>query len=106
MKTRLKNGFHAIDFPLGSKSANLAEITLTKRYPQTGFALNKKSEMQVYILKGKVAFNNGKQTILRKGKAVRVKSNTQYFWQPLEHVTMLVYCTPPWTPKQHRHIKK
>ncbi len=106
MNTRIRNGFRAIDFSLGSKRGNLAEITLTTRYPATGFALNKKSEMLVYVAKGKVAFNNGKQSILRKGHAIRVSPKKEYYWEPLNRVTLIVYSTPPWNPKQHKHIKK
>lgn len=102
---RTKNGFRAKDFTLDSTLANLAEIELTQRYPETGFALNTQSEMIVYISEGKVLFAQGEKKIFTKGSAVRVKPNEKYFWLPLKKVRMIVFSTPPWTPEQHKNVQ-
>ena len=54
---RERQGFSAIDITLPLVAANVAEINLTSRYPATGFALNKQSEMIVRVLGGSTIFH-------------------------------------------------
>jgi hypothetical protein len=86
------------DFPIDTNSSNISEIVLTKRYPEQGFALNTKSEMVVYVLNGKVHYNQ--EAILETGSIILVKINEKYYWQPIGKVTLLIFSTPPWTPEQ------
>ena len=105
MRSRIKKAFSAIDFPLESKKSNISEITLTGRYPEKGSALNTKSEMVVYVLKGTVVFNQGNmQTTLTRGSVVLVKAKQKYFWEPKKKATVLVISTPLWTATQQRIV--
>ena len=104
MKIRTKPNFFAVDFPLQTRRANLAEITLKGRYPEKGFALNTRSEMIVYVVKGRVSFTQGKKKVLKKGYAVLVKTNQKYFWKPDGKVTIAVFSSPPWNPEQHKLV--
>ncbi len=61
MSSRIKNGVRAKDFPIDSTRSNISKIELTTRYPETGYALNTKSEMVVYVLEGKVVLDRGKK---------------------------------------------
>ncbi len=86
------------DFPIDTNSSNISEIVLTERYPEQGFSINTKSEMVVYVLNGKVHYNQ--ETILETGSVILVKINEKYYWQPIEKVTLLIFSTPPWTLEQ------
>lgn len=94
-----------MDFPLKTKNSNISEIRLTERYPKKGFALNKISEMVVYILKGKVILNlNKRNSVLERGSVVLVKKNQKYHWTPKSTATLLIFCTPPWIAEQQKMV--
>ena len=102
---REREGFSAIDISLPTEAMNVAEITLTGRYPETGFALNRESEMIVRILKGSVTFCcEGEEVELPEGSTVLVQTGKKYYWLPTEAVTLYVVSSPPWTPAQHQSI--
>jgi len=94
-----------INLPLKTIRSNISEIALTSRYPEKGSALNTKSEMTVYILKGKVTLHQkSKKRTLTKGSIVLVKAKQPYFWLPNPKVTLLIVSSPPWTVKQSRNV--
>ncbi len=96
-----------MDFPLKTKNSNISEIRLTGRYPEKGCALNKVSEMVVYVLKGKVALTiDKKNSTLEKGSVVLVKKNQKYFWIPKSSVTLLIFSTPPWMVEQQKIVER
>ena len=98
-------GFSAIDINLPTTTANAAEITLTERYPENGFALNTRSEMIVRILEGGVVFIcDGSEKILQEGSVIIVPINKPYCWMPQEYVKLYTVSTPPWTAEQHRNV--
>lgn len=104
---RERPGFSAIDIGLPSSAANLAEICLTGRYPETGFAMNTQSEMFVRVLEGQVTLScEGYEATMKAGSTVLVETNRPYFWMPDGFVRLLVFSTPPWTPEQHRNVPK
>lgn len=103
--TRNRERFSARDIALPTSKANVAEITLSGRYPEAGFALNSESEMLVRILKGATVFHcEGEEVELPMGSTVLVETNKKYYWNPQEQVTLYVVSTPPWTVEQHRSI--
>jgi hypothetical protein len=107
MTTRTKKDFSAKDFPLDTKLSNVSEITLSTRYPESGYALNTVSEMVVYILKGEIALTqNVQERIYSKGEVALVKANAKYFWVPQKSATLLIFSTPPWTPEQQKLFDK
>ena len=98
-------GFSAVDIELPSSSANVAEVCLTARYPEKGWALNERSEMIVRILDGETVFANMEEAIeLSAGATLLVEPNQQYYWKPKGFVRLLVFSTPPWTAEQHRNV--
>jgi mannose-6-phosphate isomerase-like protein (cupin superfamily) len=101
-----RKNLSAKDFPLLSTKANISEITLTGRYPEKGRAMNLKSEMIVYVLKGTVTFiKDGTKKKLTKGSVLLVPPKQPYFWVPNPRVTFLVFSTPAWTLKQHKNVE-
>ncbi len=102
---RERKGFSAIDISLPTTAANVAEISLTGRYPEAGFALNKQSEMIVRILEGSTVFQcEDEEVFLPTGSTILVETNKAYCWIPEEFVKLYVVSTPPWTPEQHQNI--
>ena len=63
---RESDGFRAREIKLPTKSSNLAEITLDKRYPKQGRALNEDVEMTVYVLEGSVRFSRWHEGVRRR----------------------------------------
>lgn len=104
---RNREGFSAIDISLPTNAMNVAEITLTSRYPEMGFALNQQSEMFVRILKGCTTFHcEGEEVELPEGSTVLVQTGKKYCWIPRESVTLYVVSSPPWTQEQHRSVSE
>lgn len=98
---REDKSFSVVEIPFPSAVMNAAEITLTSRYPQTGFALNRQSEMFVRILDGGVRFEcEGEEIELLWGAVVLIETNKKYCWVPYGSVTLYVVSSPPWTPGQ------
>lgn len=95
------SGFSAVDIELPIKELNVAEITLTKRYPSQGFAKNTKSTMVVKVLEGEVLFvSEDENILLPKGSVLLVETNKKYAWEPQSSVVLYIISTPPWTPDQ------
>ena len=102
---RESDGFRAREIKLPTKSSNLAEITLDKRYPKQGRALNEDVEMTVYVLEGSVRFSSeGGTKEFGVGSTIFVRKKQRYFWEPVGEVRFLAYSTPPWTPEQHKEV--
>jgi len=100
-----KKVFSAIDFSLDTTMANVSEITLTARYPETGQVVNLKSEMLVYILRGEVKLTQNKiNKRLSKGSMVLIKTKEPYYCVPAKSVTLLIFSTPAWTIEQQKII--
>lgn len=98
-------GFSAVDISLPSEAANVAEITLTSRYPETGLTLNTESEMIVRVLEGETVFSCDREEIsLPAGSTILVQTNRPYCWIPRGSVRLYVVSTPPWTAQQQRSI--
>lgn len=106
--TKKKGGisFSAIDFDFPSTGMNVSEITLNSRYPETGFALNKKSEMIVRVLEGSVLFHcEGEEVEISACATVLVETNKKYFWEPRDSVTLYIVSNPPWTKEQAENVE-
>lgn len=102
---RERQGFSVVDISLPTATANVAEISLTSRYPESGFVLNKQSEMIVRILDGSTIFHyDNEEVLLPQGSTVLVQTNKAYCWIPQGTVRLYVVSTPPWTPEQQESI--
>ncbi len=93
---------HSKEIDLPTKNANVAEITLTGRYPEQGYVLNTKSEMIVRVLEGsaKLQYKDDAEVIVKTGETVFVPTNRAYAWVPNGSVTLYIVSTPPWTNAQ------
>lgn len=103
--SREREGFSAHDVYLPAHNGNLAEIRLTSRYPESGFARNTKSEMIVRVLEGSVTFVcEGERVELPTGSTVLVERYRTYHWEPTDSALLLVFSSPAWSKEQHEHI--
>ena len=91
----------ATEYPTSSPNINIARITISGRFPETGVMWNTAVEEIVYVEggSGKVVID-AIEVILKKGDVVSYQKNERVFWQG--EMTLLIACTPAWTPDQHR----
>lgn len=95
----------AYEYILDTDVSNLAKIALQERYPQKGYVVNRRSEMIVYILDGKVSLSKSDNEItLEKGDVVLVKINEKYSWQPDPEALLLIFSTPKWNLDQQEVV--
>lgn len=100
----LESAFSVTEIEIPTTSANVAEVTMSERYPKSGFAVNTESEMIVLITEGSVTIPVGdKKVSVRSGTTVFVPKNTPYFWNPTK-AKLYIVSTPPWTPEQQQLI--
>ncbi len=97
----IRPGFKGIEFKLPSDSANIAEITLSSRYPAFGVTQNTVVEEFIYVTEGQAVFSSeGEEVLLTKGSSLLIQPNQTYFWTPRPEVTLVIFCTPPWSAEQ------
>jgi mannose-6-phosphate isomerase-like protein (cupin superfamily) len=90
-----------LEYPANDKDINISVIKLAGRYPEEGKAYNEICKECAYILKGSPKLHINDQIIeLNKGDFVIIEPKEKYYWEG--DFTMLVPCTPAWTPEQHR----
>jgi mannose-6-phosphate isomerase-like protein (cupin superfamily) len=94
-------GFKGVEYTLPSENANIAEITLSSRYPEFGVTQNTLVEEFVYVVDGQVTFTSqGEEVLLVKGSALFIEKNQTYYWTPHPEVTLTIFSCPPWNPEQ------
>lgn len=106
---REQEGFKSKDYLFHSLKGNLAEITISKRYPETGWVRNTASDMFVRVLEGYVSIFGDRArvgTFHGPGGTLLVQAGTLYYWEPSRSKTptLLVFSSPPWTPELHVHV--
>ncbi len=100
--------FHAKDtriteYPMSEKNISGAVAEIHGRYPETGFALNKKSKELVYIMEGNGKIITEKETAeFSKGDVIYIDKNEKFAWDG--NFTMFMATTPAFDPKQHKII--
>lgn len=99
-------GRDKLDFPLPFEGANIAELSLTMRYPKSGFVRNNGCDMVVWIVEGNAAIVTQKDggIFLRTGEMGYIEKGTMYYWDPRPTVKFLAFSVPAWTPEQHETI--
>jgi hypothetical protein len=81
-------------------SHDIAEITITGRYPEKGFAKNQVSHELVYILEGAGNLTlNGKEQDLKVGDVISVPPNQPFAWDG--RFKMIMSCQPKFDSKQY-----
>jgi mannose-6-phosphate isomerase-like protein (cupin superfamily) len=97
----IRPGFKGVEFTLPADSANVAEITLSSRYPEFGVTQNTIVEEFVYVVNGQATFSSeDEEILLTKGSALLIKPNQTYSWSPHPEITLVIFSTPPWTAEQ------
>ena len=97
----VRPGFKSIEYTLPADTANIAEITLSSRYPEFGVTQNTLVQEFVYVVDGQVTFTSqGEEVLLAKGAALCIKQNQTYYWTPRPEVTFAIFSCPPWNPEQ------
>lgn len=98
-----RNGKNCIarEYPLGDKDINGAVVTITGRYPETGFAVNEVCKELIYIVRGKGIMGiNGEEQSLQQGDLVLLLPSEKYYFSG--DMEMFVSCTPAWFAEQHK----
>ncbi|MDF2550166.1 MAG: hypothetical protein K0S07_1233 [Chlamydiales bacterium] len=86
-------------FPTEDAEIDMALATISERYPEKGFALNRIAKMIVYVLKGEgsVVFKE-REIALSAGDVVLIAPGEAYFWRGA--LELLIAATPKWSPEQ------
>ncbi|QQS39119.1 AraC family ligand binding domain-containing protein [Candidatus Woesebacteria bacterium] len=89
-----------LEYGLNDKDINAALVTITGRYPDKGYTVNKACKELVLVIagRGKVVIEE-KVFQLRKGSVILIEPGEKFFWEG--RLTMFMPCTPAWYPAQH-----
>lgn len=99
---------HVTEFDFQDDTAiNDAEIILTARYPETGYAVNDISLALVSIESGEgsIVVRGFETQPLVPGDRVLIKPGEPYYFMTIEKLAIRYIATPAWTPKQARIIE-
>lgn len=84
--------------------SDAAVIEINGRYPEQGASRNKIARAIIYITKGEGTLTaNGAQNTLREGDVVFIDPGDVYSFDG--QFTMLMSCTPPWSPDQYEAVE-
>lgn len=91
--------FTPVDAPL-----DFAEITISGRYPEQGWAINHEVYEIVRIQRGfgALAIHGAEETKLLQGDVVHVPPETPFAWSG--DMTIHMACSPPFDPAQYEII--
>lgn len=93
----------ALEYPLHDSEINIAEITITGRYPDAGRVMNQKCKEVAFVMEGSgKAVVDDREVSLSKGDAVLIEVGEKIYWQG--NLTLLISCTPAWSSEQYTHI--
>lgn len=87
-------------------SMDMAKIELTGRYPGHGWAVNEASYEMAYVLRGNgELIREGEGTIeVGEGDVIAIETGKKYAWNGT--LTLIVACTPPFDPEQHKEVEE
>jgi mannose-6-phosphate isomerase-like protein (cupin superfamily) len=93
----------AFEYPLHDANINIAVVKIAGRYPEEGRAANQTCKEVVYVMEGKITLNlKGKEVLLQKGDTVLIEPGELFYWEG--NATLVMPCTPPWTPEQYKKV--
>lgn len=101
-----KNGIHCkmTEIPIDSHALNMALGEINGRYPETGYAVNRKVSELVYIQSGSGSLTVGSKTIsFSKGDSLLIEPNEYFYWQG--SFSTVIACSPAFTVEQHEYIE-
>ncbi len=95
-----------VGYAVDGASMDLAKIELTGRYPERGWVMNEVSYEMAYVLHGSGQFinRNGDTLEVGEGDVVSIETGKQYAWNGT--LTLIVPCTPPFDPDQHKEVEE
>jgi quercetin dioxygenase-like cupin family protein len=92
------------EFPFNSSQLNIAVVEVNGRYPQTGSLLNEECDEIGYVLSGTGTVGTEDETHeIKAGDAVFIKAGETFWWQG-QNLRMLMPCSPPFYPEQHKEV--
>lgn len=90
-----------IEYSFGSKDIDLGVATITGRFPEKGYAMNKVSKELIYIIEGKCEITvEDEKVALEVGDAILIEPNEKYYWET-DYCKASLTCTPAWDINQH-----
>jgi mannose-6-phosphate isomerase-like protein (cupin superfamily) len=99
-----KGPITAYEYPLGDKDLNCAVVEIRGRYPEEGWTQNTECKELTYLIRGFAVLTTETDRVsLSEGDMVIVDINEKYFWEG--DCTLLVPCTPAWSPEQTKNTK-
>ena len=95
-----------VGYAEGGASMDIAKIELTGRYPERGWIMNEVSYELAYVLQGNGDFIRDGQDTLRisGGDVVSIPVGKKYAWYG--NLTIVVACSPPFDPAQHKFLEE
>ena len=101
-----KNSNHCLitECPMDTDTLNMALAEINGRYPETGYAVNRKVSEMVYIQSGNGTITvNHKTTNFKEGDVVLIEPNELFFWDG--DFSAVIACSPAFTIEQHELIE-
>ncbi len=93
----------AHEYSIDDPDINIATIIITGRYPAMGRAMNSKCKELGYVAEGSgKVFVDDKEITLEKGDVVLIEPGEKFYWDG--NFTLLMSCTPAWTPEQYKYV--
>jgi len=93
----------ALEYSLGDKDINGAVITLSGRYPESGYVVNEVCKELVFVVRGQGKLTvEGKQFELFDGDQALILPGEKYFFEG--DLEMFMPCIPAWYPEQHKEV--
>lgn len=93
------------EYETKNKDINIAVVTISGRYPTSGWAMNEKCTMMAFILKGKGSlFIEDRAVGLSENDGALILPGEKYAWEG--EMTILLPATPAWYPEQYKVLSE
>lgn len=93
----------ALEYPFDDKDINAAIITITGRYPEEGYVVNKVCKEAVYIIVGTgILATENTQHQLAAGDMAMLPPGEKYYFEG--NLQIVMPCHPAWYPEQHEEV--
>lgn len=92
------------EYPLEENDLDIVVATITGRYPDNGYALNKVSKEIIYVLEGTgIVHFKDKKIKYNAGDVILINKEAYYYETKYSKVT--ISCSPAWNNKDYENIK-
>ena len=81
---------------------DIANIRITGRYPEEGWAMNEVSDEVVFVSEGRGRLSRKDEAVqdLEQGKAAFIPAGTWFAWDG--DMTIVMSCNPAYSPEQYK----